>query len=368
MPLKAIPAISVIIPMYNAEKYIGECLDSILNQTFTDYEVIVVDDCSTDHSCEIVETYLPKFHRGGVSEKLQLVRLSKNSGAPGIPNNVGLGISRGEYISFLEADDAITNTAFEELYPIAKKFDADVVHCERYFRFDDKIENAFLFGGSSVSEPTLITENLDERLQDLYNGKFILNLWTKLIRRDFIIKNKLQMINANTHDANYTYSLVCSAKNYVRVPNAVNFYRIVPDSLSHKVEDVPKTIKKWINGLTKGFNYLDNFLSEREFFQKRPDLKHFLLEIWVRECCQYKVGLFAQVHPFQVDGIIRHEFEQVADKTALMAFIFSRMNVFNLQSMQQNHVIQQMNEHIQKQNQVIAQLQQELTTLTTVNQ
>ena len=62
---KTIPAISIIIPMYNVEKYIGECLDSILAQTFTDYEVIAVDDCSSDKTCEVVESYLPKFTRGG---------------------------------------------------------------------------------------------------------------------------------------------------------------------------------------------------------------------------------------------------------------------------------------------------------------
>ena len=65
MPTKNIPAVSIIIPMYNTEKYIGECLDSILAQTFTDYEVIVVDDCSTDNSRAIVESYLPKFDTGG---------------------------------------------------------------------------------------------------------------------------------------------------------------------------------------------------------------------------------------------------------------------------------------------------------------
>ena len=63
---RKIPAVSIIIPMYNAEKYIGECLDSILAQTFQDFEVIVVDDCSTDNSCAVVESYLPKFTRGGV--------------------------------------------------------------------------------------------------------------------------------------------------------------------------------------------------------------------------------------------------------------------------------------------------------------
>ena len=65
MTKQTIPAISVIIPMYNTEKYIGECLDSILAQTFTDYEVIVVDNCSTDNSAKIVESYAQKFIWGG---------------------------------------------------------------------------------------------------------------------------------------------------------------------------------------------------------------------------------------------------------------------------------------------------------------
>ena len=65
MDNESTPAISVIIPMYNAEKYIGECLDSILAQTFTDFEVIVVDDCSKDNSAKVVESYAEKFTRGG---------------------------------------------------------------------------------------------------------------------------------------------------------------------------------------------------------------------------------------------------------------------------------------------------------------
>ena len=285
--------------------------------------------------------------RGG-TKRLNLICLKKNSGAAGIPNNVGLGISRGEYISFLEADDAIINTAFEELYPIAKKFNADVIHCERYYQFTDNKENAILTGQLYVSEPTLITDDLDERLTDMYHGKFLLTIWSKLIRRDFIQKNKLQMIDATTHDANYTYSLLCSAQRYVRVPNAVNFYRIVPSSLSHRKDDLPKTIKKWLRNLTIGFNYLDTFLSEREFFQKRPDAKHLALEIWVRECCQYKIGLFTQVQPFQIDEIIRYEFEKVADKTALTAFLFSRMNIFNLQLLQAQQMLAQKDSHIKE--------------------
>ncbi|MBR3747432.1 MAG: glycosyltransferase family 2 protein, partial [Selenomonadaceae bacterium] len=131
--MKEIPAISVIIPMFNAEKYIAECLDSILAQTFQDFEVIVVNDCSTDSSVAVFEGYKKFF-----GERLKIARTQKNSGCGGIPRNMGMMFSRGEYISFLDADDTITTTAFEELYSVAKKFDADVVACEKYYPVPEK--------------------------------------------------------------------------------------------------------------------------------------------------------------------------------------------------------------------------------------
>ena len=164
-----LPAISVIIPLYNAEKYIGDCLDSILAQTFQNFEVIIVDDCSTDSSVDVVKSYLPKFNG-----RLKLTRTKKNLGNPGMPRNKTLGLSRGEYISFLDADDAITKTALEELYTVAKKFDADVVACEKFYQIPDELwhDNEFkrnlsplsLKKSNFVTETTLLTNNLFERI------------------------------------------------------------------------------------------------------------------------------------------------------------------------------------------------------------
>ena len=129
------PAVSVIVPLYNVEKYVGECLDSILAQTFTNFEVIVVDDCSTDDSVKVVESYMPKF--GG---RLSISVLKKKSNGGGsIPRNRGLELSRGKYVFFLDSDDAITPTAFEELHKIAESFNADVVHCEKFYQVPDNI-------------------------------------------------------------------------------------------------------------------------------------------------------------------------------------------------------------------------------------
>ena len=339
MPKKTIPAVSIVIPMYNAEKYIGECLDSILAQTFTDFEVIVVDDCSTDNSVKVVENYLSTFNGGGV-DKLKLIRRKINSGNAGIPCNEGLRFSFGEYILFVEADDMITKTALEELYPIAKEFDADVVHCERYFQFKDSENNFTLEGyqtGELVKEPTLLTDDILQRVIDVKNGRFLWNLWTKLIRREFIMENNLNMINGMAHDVVYTYCLVCSAKRYLRVPNTVNFYRVLQTSLSHVKEDVPKMTHKWTKALKEGFIYISNFIGEREFFKQRPDAKYFVLEHWVSICCNFLQEIYSKIPAFQLDSLIKKEFEG----NALMAFIFSRMNVFNVNMNRQKIIIQQ---------------------------
>ena len=128
--------ISVIIPLYNAEEYLSECLDSILAQTFQDFEVIVVDDCSTDSSCEIVESYMPKF-----DGRLKLYHTPKNTGSGVIARNVGLSYASGEYVYNMDNDDVITKTALEEMHTLAKKYDADVVYCEKYYMSSGTGEN-----------------------------------------------------------------------------------------------------------------------------------------------------------------------------------------------------------------------------------
>ena len=316
---------------------------------------------------------LPSKIQWGGDEKLYLLHRSFNSGNPGIPSNNGLNVSRGEYILFIDNDDFITKTALEELYPIAKKFDADVVHCEKYFEFIDG-QNSFKLEsyqkGEFVKEPTLLTKDLAQRTVELNNKRFLFNLWTKLIRRDYLLFNDIKMISGMAQDALFTFCLLVSAKNYVRVPNVVNFYRVVEDSLSHKKQNIVSKIHQWFNAMVIGFQYFENFLSEREFFQKRPDAKYVALEAWVRECLNYLQETYKTIPAFQLDEIIRHEFSKVHDKTGLMAFLFSRMNVFNVNLNHQGAMIQQMNAyiqkanaHIQQQNNFIKQQQEQIKQL-----
>ena len=158
------PAISVIIPLYNAEDYLGECIDGILAQTFQDFELIIVDDCSTDSSCEIVESYIPKF-----DGRLKLYHTPKNTGSGVIARNIGLSYASGEYVYNMDNDDLITETALEEMYKLAREYDADVVYCERYYMSSGVGKNftkdIYLAKGKIqkppyVEEPTLEPEDL----------------------------------------------------------------------------------------------------------------------------------------------------------------------------------------------------------------
>ena len=232
-----IPAVSVIIPLYNAEKYIGECLESILAQTFQNFEVIIVDDCSTDSSVAVVEGYRKFF--GG---RLKIARTQKNSGNPGVPSNMGIRLSRGEYLLVLDNDDAITPTALEELYSVAKKFSADVVACEKYFAVPDELwSKNFLTQilaenqkNISAHDAILIPENISERLTQCINGQNLWPLWAKLIRRDALIKNNIQLVDSVIQDLLATLCLLLTVRKYVCVSNVVNFYRVRKDSLYHQ--------------------------------------------------------------------------------------------------------------------------------------
>ena len=333
------PAISVVIPMYNDEKYIGDCLDSILAQTFTDFEVIVVDDCSTDNSKKIVESYIPKFYNRnkGSGIELKIVSTEKNSGNPGIPTNLGIKLSRGQYVFCEDNDDLITKTALEEVYNLAEEYQADVVHCEKYFKVPEdwkigdkrELEIEGLPANNFVTTPTLITQNFTERAKNLGNYQFVFPLWTKLIRRDFLEENNIQMTDVKVADLIFTCCMVCSAEKYLRVPNIINFHRERADSHSSKRESTPEAlVKTWVNAIVVGFDYVNNFLNKQEYFQKNLDAKYLVLEVVVSDFVFHLFNLYGQIPAYKVDAFIQKELAKFPNLIPFTTFIFSRMNVF----------------------------------------
>lgn len=321
-------AISVIIPLYNAEKYIGECLNSLLVQTFKDFEVIVVDDCSTDKSVEVVENYVPKFNG-----RLRIAKMRKNTGSPGDPGNLGVSLSRGEYLFIMDNDDTITPDALEKLYKVAENFDADVVTVEKFYWVPEESwydtdfrknlkPTSYQTGGVFVSEPTLVPFDVAQRVQDCYDKKFLLSLWHKLIRRDFLIENEIRFQNTLIQDMIATYCLVCTAKRLVRVPYVINFYRVSKSSLYRQKREPLEQFRIYMNALNIGFKYLDNFFGKIEFFQKNPNNKQIILNAYLKEIWNEKVReVYDKISSIERDEVLRKEFVG-EDNRGLTAFLF----------------------------------------------
>ena len=336
---QVIPAISVIMPLYNVEKYVGEALDSLLAQTFKDFEVLVVDDCSTDSSPAIVESYIPKF-----DGRLKLVTMKKNSGRASAPRNMGLTLSRGEYIYFMDDDDAIVPDALEILYGFAKNFNADVVQCEKCYEVPEEHWNDAEFIKSLkpscypagerifVKAPSILTDDIAKRSLEFSQKWLTWNVWLQLIRRDFILKNEIRFGDFLREDMLFVICEICTAKRYVVIPNVLYHYRKREDSALHTKPDILELIKTEINSFKYGIQYLEEFFSQSELFSQRPDLKYTLFDMFAQEILTRLNALYAQIPPHEIDEILRHEFGDNRD--ALTPFMFSAMNSYRLQLLQ----------------------------------
>ena len=247
-----IPAVSVIIPMYNAEKFISECLDSILAQTFQDFEVIVVDDCSTDNSFKIVESYAPKFNG-----QLTLTKTEKNFGCEGYaPRNIGLGLSRGEYIFFVDADDFVVETALEILHTAATQYKADVVYTSHYYfhNKDGKFQELADIESFGNDKMILTVEDPEKIFGQLFIDNGIYHMpWTKFVERKFLLENKIEFPKIfSGGDFIWTIQVVYYAKRFLRLPIALYFYNENADSATRKKyipdKKIVDTVKSFVMG------------------------------------------------------------------------------------------------------------------------
>lgn len=137
--------VSVIVPVYNVEKYLGRCLNSLLEQTLDDLEIIVIDDGSTDSSSAIAEKYSMKY-----PNKLQLYR--KQNGGLSDARNYGMQFVRGEYVAFLDSDDYVEKDTYRKLYSTAKKACKKVVVCGYTKEWDSRCESVVESGYESIEE------------------------------------------------------------------------------------------------------------------------------------------------------------------------------------------------------------------------
>ena len=189
--------VSVIIPVYNVEGYVGKCLDSLSSQSFTDLEVLFVDDCSTDHSRELISGFIDKYH-GEIL--FRLICQSKNQGQS-VARNRGIMESCGEYIYFLDSDDYITDDCIEVLYAeIAKNPSLQMV-----------IGNYKIVGPLNL-KPFSLQQRIyksDEIIREQLRFNIYTMPWNKLIKKSFLLDNNLLFQSGVVHEDNL-WSFCCA--------------------------------------------------------------------------------------------------------------------------------------------------------------
>jgi glycosyltransferase involved in cell wall biosynthesis len=168
------PNISIIVPVYNAEKYLHRCANSVLNQTFIDWECILIDDGSTDNSSKICDEYAKKDSRFHV--------IHKKNGGVSSARQLGLETAKGDYVIHVDPDDWVEPNMLEELCYKIIEDDADMVICDFFWNLPTEI---------SVSSQRPSAFDSKSIMIDFFSEKLHGSCWNKLVRRDFIMTNHI---------------------------------------------------------------------------------------------------------------------------------------------------------------------------------
>lgn len=205
------PKVSVVVPVYNVEEYLEECLLSILNQTLSDIEVICVDDGSVDRSADILKEYAKKDNRIKI--------ITQQNGKQGKARNAGVEISSGEYIGFVDSDDYIQANFYETLYNAAKKHNADIA-CTNIYR-----KRKTLGSYKIKYEKEEVFENIEDKMSAAYVPSYNY-VWNKIYKKDALIKSGVKFVEGMFfEDIEYTIKVLYYLNKMVTVPNTGYIYR-----------------------------------------------------------------------------------------------------------------------------------------------
>jgi glycosyltransferase involved in cell wall biosynthesis len=206
--------VSIIVPIYKVEKYLHKCLDSIVNQTLKDIEIILIDDCGGDNSIEIAKEFAKNDSR------IKIVQNLKNKGQ-GYSRNVGIRLAKGEYIAFVDSDDRIESEMYEILYKKALEYDLDIVKCDFYYEFQNSLVKYDL--SKFCSDFDKIYKVKDNPLALL--GYQITTVWNGMYKKEFLIDNSLFFNEiVKYEDMIFSWGSMLKAQKIMYVPNSLYYY------------------------------------------------------------------------------------------------------------------------------------------------
>jgi len=247
------PKLSVIVPVYNAEKTIVRCVDSLLNQTLQDMEVIIVDDHGQDNSIQIIENHIAEHPK---KNRFRFAKTTSNSG-PGPARNLGLQIAQGEYVAFVDSDDWVEKGMYSTLYEEATQHSADLCYCSAVWEDPKKYKQRIL---SNVSVKSGLFFDETKRY---FLSRFRSYFWFYIFRREIINKHNITFPPEKA--AEDVYFLTCNilyAERIACVDKPMYHYTYDSNSLSRFQNE-----KRYLDKLS-AFRRLFDFAKTHNFYDK----------------------------------------------------------------------------------------------------
>ncbi len=272
--------VSVIIPVYNLEKYIKNCVNMFLNQTYSDFELIFVDDASCDNTLKILKSFN--------DSRIKIFSNKKSSAAQA--RNFGLKNAKGKWIIFFDGDDICENYFLEKMVKKAENFDCDIVICAS----NEFIERKQKFSYHRTSH---LLETVDNALQNnalnlhQINNNSLLELvepWNKIYKKDFLISNNIKFpAIKNAEDLPFSCNVLLSAKKISFVKEILVSRRIRKSSISFSAD------RNWINYF-KAYKMADEIVFCYEYFS---EIKEAYLDRKIRTYAYFykKVGILNKI-------------------------------------------------------------------------
>ncbi len=263
-----VPAVSIIVPVYNAEKYIRRCVDSVLNQEYADFELLLADDGSVDSSGAICDEYAQKDSRVRVIHK-------ENTGVSDTRNQA-MEQARGTYLQFLDSDDWITPDATRLFMRAAEEHDCDLVIADFYRVVGERVSVK-----GDIDEDGLLTReefaaHMMENPADFYYGV----LWNKLYKREIVEKHRLRMNPQISWCEDFMFNLeyIRYGEKFYALHAPVYYYVKTKGSLVSQGVSIPKTIRMKLTVFEYYNNFYKHVLEEADYEKNRLQVYKFLID------------------------------------------------------------------------------------------
>lgn len=313
------PKVSIVVPTFNVEEYLRECLDSLVNQTLRDIEIICVDDGSTDSSPQILREYADKDKRIKIITK-------KNSGY-GNTMNVGIKAASGEYLGIVEPDDYVKTTMYKELSELADETGADILKAD-FYRFveeDGEVVRTY----NQLTKIAGYYNRMIDPAEEQMVFKFIMNTWSGIYRMSFLKEHSIyhnETPGASFQDNGFWFQGFCLSHNVYFSDQS--YYMNRRDNPNSSVKNKSKVFCANVE-----YDFIKKFLTEHDLYETFKNV--FVMKLWHN--CWFTYNRIANEFKLQYLKKVSEDFAPYVKENLIVKPWFSDNEIFAIKKLVSNY-------------------------------